>query len=139
MIFSSGRNRLVIGNVTKDAEYKLVGEKQSAMCRFGIAADKDKDDQTVFVNVVAWRRWAEVTAGLRKGDSVLVAGHIESREYEGKKYYDLVADFVIPGTRPDGQRQEADKPKARTAEKQQESVLEQVRAELEACADDLPF
>lgn len=95
MIIKQGNNRIVTGRVTRDAEIKLVGEKQTARCAFGVAAAKNGED-TIFANVVAWRDKAEAAAILKKGDYVAVFGTEKSREYNGKTYYDLEADVIIP-------------------------------------------
>ena len=39
---------------------------------------------------------AELLAALRKGDRILAAGVVETREYNGKTYTDMLVDFVIP-------------------------------------------
>lgn len=95
MIIKQGNNRIVTGKITRDAEIKLVGEKQTARCTFGVAAANYGED-TVFANIVAWRDKAEAAAILKKGDYVAVFGKEKSREYNGKTYYDLEADVIIP-------------------------------------------
>ena len=85
----------VCGTATRDAELKIVGEKQTPNCKIGLAIGKRKDTTTIFVNVVAWRRLAHVLEQARKGDSVAVWGRMtEPREYNGKTYQDLQADWV---------------------------------------------
>lgn len=95
MIIKQGNNRIVTGRVTRDAEVKIVGDKQTPKCAFGVAAAKNGED-TIFANVVAWRDKAEAAAILKKGDYVAVFGTEKSREYNGKTYYDLEADVIIP-------------------------------------------
>ena len=95
MIIKQGNNRIVTGRVTRDAEVKIVGDKQTPKCAFGVAAAKNGED-TVFANIVAWRDKAEASAILKKGDYVAVFGTEKSREYNGKTYYDLEADVIIP-------------------------------------------
>jgi single-stranded DNA-binding protein len=90
MIMRQGGNIVAAGRVTKDAETKRVGEKQSLMTKFGVAvADKQ------YANVVTWRGLAEYCAGLKKGDTVYVAGTETSRMYNEQEYKDLNADFVM--------------------------------------------
>jgi single-stranded DNA-binding protein len=89
-----GDGVMVCGNATKDAEFKLLGEKNTPNCKWGMAVGKDKDDNTVFVNCEAWGRLANYAAGIKKGDPVLVFGQIRSHEYNDKTYHTLVADFV---------------------------------------------
>jgi single-stranded DNA-binding protein len=89
-----GDGVMACGNATKDAEFKLVGEKNTPNCKWGMAVGKDADDNTVFVNCEAWGRLANYAAGIKKGDPVLVFGQIRSHEYNDKTYHTLVADFV---------------------------------------------
>ena len=89
MIIKQGNNRIVTGRVTRDAEIKLVGEKQTPKCAFGVAAAKNGED-TIFANVVAWRD--SKSRDSEKGDYVAVFG--TNREYNGKTYYDLEADVI---------------------------------------------
>ena len=89
-----GDGVMACGNATKDAELKMVGEKNTPNCKWGMAVGKDKDDNTVFANCEAWGRLANYAANIKKGDPVLVFGQMRSREYNDKTYHTLVADFV---------------------------------------------
>ena len=89
-----GDSVLVAGNAVRDAEYKLVGEKNSPMCLFSLAVGKREDTTIIFVNCKAWRNNADYAAGIRKGDSVMAIGKIEEREYNDKTYKTLVADWL---------------------------------------------
>ncbi len=82
------------GNATKDAEMKLVGEKQSAMTTFSLACGKRPDESTIFANCKAWRGVAELAANIAKGDAVCCIGKIEEREYNGKTYSTLVCEWL---------------------------------------------
>ena len=83
---------LVSGTATRDAEGKNAGDKK--LSTVGIAASKKKNEETVYINVNGWRaRYRDVLA-IRKLDSILAIGTLKEREYNGKKYYDLDADFV---------------------------------------------
>lgn len=91
---------MVCGACGKDAEFKTVGEKNSRKCTVGLAVGKRKnpDDPagtlTVWCNVVAWHDLASLLAVARKGDAVFVVGRLKSREYNGKTYTDLEAEFL---------------------------------------------
>lgn len=91
---------MVSGNCAKDPDFRTVGEKNSRKCTVGLAVGKRKnpDDPaatvTIWCNVVAWHDLASLLASARKGDSVFVIGKIKSREYEGKTYTDLEAEFL---------------------------------------------
>ena len=90
---------MVIGFVPKDAEMKQVGEKQSSKTTFSVkASEKTKPDGTKeaqWTNCVAWHDLARACAGFKKGDFVMAVGKIESREWEGKTYKDLVVEFAV--------------------------------------------
>ena len=88
---------LVVGRATKDAEFKIVGAKESPVCSFGLNVGKRQDTTTIFANCKAWYKWAEIAKNIRKGDDVLVIGKTESREYNGKTYTDLIAEWVEIG------------------------------------------
>ena len=89
-----GDSIIIIGNATKDAEFKHIGEKQSPNAKWGVAIGKDKDDNGIFVNCEAWRRLAYVATEIKKGDIVMVIGKVQEREYNEKTYRTLVADWV---------------------------------------------
>ena len=75
------------GRLPKDAEHKLVGDKNTPLCKFGIAAHETRDEagekHTTWCNCVAWRDVAEAASRLRKGDTVLVTGMTAPRTYAG--------------------------------------------------------
>lgn len=89
---------IVAGTCGRDGEYKLIGEKQTPKATVSVAVGKREDANgektTVWANVVAWRGLADVLAGARKGDAILAIGRVSTREYNGKTYSDLNADFV---------------------------------------------
>lgn len=86
---------LVCGNAVKDAEFKTVGQKNSRLCKIGLMVGQRPDTTKIFVNVVAWHDLAACLALARKGDSVVVWGRLtEPREYNGKTYQDLQADWL---------------------------------------------
>ena len=83
---------LMQGNAVRDAEDKPVNGKDHAVV--GIAALEDKDGKTVFVTLNGWRQNYAAVRNIRKGDSILAVGRFKKREYNGKDYFDLDADFV---------------------------------------------
>ena len=46
--------------------------------------------------VKGWGHLARQLSVMVKGDRVIAAGRLESREYNGKTYTDLIADYVWP-------------------------------------------
>ena len=85
---------IVAGRATRDAESAYVGKNDTLRTKFSMAIGKDADGNTQYANVVAWRGLAEYARGIAKGTSVIVAGTLESRDYNGKTYTDLVADWL---------------------------------------------
>lgn len=50
-----------------------------------------------FMDVDVWGSQGEITGSiLQKGDSVAVFGRLRSREYEGKTYWSITADVILP-------------------------------------------
>ena len=66
------------------------------------AYDK-QDGTTAWLTVKGWGHWARLLAGVHKGDSVFAVGRIESRDYEGKIFNDLVAEYVCVSASTAGQ------------------------------------
>lgn len=83
---------LVNGNATRDAELAPINGNDHA--KVSVAAKDFPDGSTMFVNVNGWRSVAADVGAIRKMDNVLAIGTLKSREYNGKKYYDLDATFV---------------------------------------------
>lgn len=78
----------IIGNLTADPELRTVPSGIS-VCTFTVAANKrfskDKEKQTEFLRVSAWRQLGENCAKyLSKGKKVAVIGEISARAYETK-------------------------------------------------------
>lgn len=97
---------IIIGNLTRDPEIKAL-PSGIQVCSFSVATNrvwKDKEgnkkEQADFHNIVVFGRQAE-TAGqyLKKGQTVLVEGRIQTRSWDdkdGQKKYrtEIVADRV---------------------------------------------
>ncbi len=96
----------LLGNLTRDPEIKYTNEGV-AICEMGLAVNKrwtDKEGKEAesvdFFNVTAWHNLAENCAvSLKKGDRVLVNGHLNLRSWEnkeGKKYniINISADII---------------------------------------------
>ena len=56
-----------------------------------------KDSTAAFLTIKRWGPMARQISKLSKGDSVLAAGRLENREYNGKTYTDLTVDFILAG------------------------------------------
>lgn len=90
---------IIAGFVAKDAEMKKsqngktytnwsvkVGEKPSAV--------QGERGEAIWTNCRAWHDAARYAAQIKKGDSVMVVGRIETNEHEGKTYKTLNAEFI---------------------------------------------
>ena len=94
---------VLIGNLTADPELKQT-QSGISVVSFTIAINrrvsKDAEQKTDFINIVAWRKTAEIVGQyFKKGKPILVCGSIQSRSYtdnQGNKRYvtEVVADEV---------------------------------------------
>ena len=95
---------MVIGCLPRDAELKKVGNNNSSKTSFSIKASEktlpDGKKEAQWTNCVAWHEMARICAGFKKGDFVMAVGRIESREYNGKTYKDLVVEFAVKASAP---------------------------------------
>lgn len=102
----------LIGNLTRDPELRYA-PSGDAVVRFRIAvgrtfttASGEQREDTCFVNVVAWRKLAEICGEhLSRGSKVLVEGRLQSRSWETqdgqrRSVIEVVADRVQFLTRP---------------------------------------
>lgn len=85
---------IVAGTAFKDAELKHVGDKGTTLCEFSLIVGKNPDGKGKFANCKAWTQLGTYAAQIQKGDSVCVIGTMESREYNGKTYTSLKADWL---------------------------------------------
>lgn len=87
---------MVAGYVARDAETKTT-QSGKTLTTWGVAAAKVKKDdgnyETKWTNCQAWHDTARAAASIRKGDTVLCIGHMETNEYNGKTYKNLVVEF----------------------------------------------
>jgi single-strand DNA-binding protein len=85
-------NKVILGGrITADPELKQT-QSGVPVCSFSVAVNRrfqsknaDAQQQTDFINVVAWRQQAEfVTRYFRRGSSICVVGQIQTRKYQDK-------------------------------------------------------
>ncbi len=99
-------NIYLLGNLTRNPEIKYTNEG-IAITEMGLAVNKKwtdkngKESEMVdFFNVTTWSNLAEnCAAALKKGDRVIIGGHLNLRSWEnkeGKKYniINITADVV---------------------------------------------
>jgi len=95
---------LLIGNLTRDPEVRYT-TSGLPVAKFAIAVNRpkskkssaDEKGEVDFINIVAWRRLAEICKEyLKKGRPVAIEGRLQIREYEkdGQKrsFSEVVAD-----------------------------------------------
>lgn len=88
-------NKVILGGrIANDLELKQT-PSGVCVCSFSIAVarkvGKDKEQQTDFINCVAWRNTAEfIQRYFRKGSSIAIVGNIQTRSWDdkngGKRY-----------------------------------------------------
>jgi single-strand DNA-binding protein len=80
----------LIGRLVADPELRYT-QKGAPVCDFRIASTRryknretgEQQEETLFINVVAWRRQAELANDfLKKGSAVLIEGRVRSRQWE---------------------------------------------------------
>jgi len=83
---------ILLGRLTRDPELRYTPEGH-AVCNFGMAVNRkwtaegtgQQKEETLFMDVVAWRKLAEISAEfLKKGREVLVSGHLSQDKREGQ-------------------------------------------------------
>lgn len=87
---------MVAGYVARDAELKTT-QTGKTLCMWSVAAAKVKQQdgsyETKWTNCQSWHDTARAAANIRKGDTVLCIGRLETNEYNGKTYKNLVVEF----------------------------------------------
>lgn len=87
---------IVCGYVARDAEQKTT-QNDKTLTRWSVAVGKNGEGnqaQTIWTNCQAWDKAASVAAQIKKGDTVFCIGRIETNEYQGKIYKNLVCEYV---------------------------------------------
>ena len=84
---------LVIARATNDGDIRVTGSGKE-VGNISVRAYGRKDGTAAFLTVKGWGKLARQISAMVKGDRVVAAGRLESREYNGKTYVDLVAEYV---------------------------------------------
>lgn len=100
MIVQTKNGVMLHGEISKDPVLRDAGQKR--MLKFDLKASRTQDEtgkwQSFFVGVNIWHGIDQWDGMLQKGDQVAVfAQKLKEREYNGKTYYDVDADDVVPG------------------------------------------
>ena len=88
---------LVCGKACKDGSFRKFdsGKEKGSVPVKGI---ENEDGTATWVDITGWGADAKGPAAANKGDYILAIGRLGSREYNGKTYHDLTADyFAISG------------------------------------------
>ncbi len=113
---AKGFNKVILmGNLTRDVETRTTTGGQSvssfslAVTRSWKGQDGQSQEQTSFINCVAWGKAGEIIAQyVGKGSGLLVSGRLDQRSYEDKDGNKrqavevVVEDFNFVGGRGDG-------------------------------------
>ncbi|MGD8979184.1 MAG: single-stranded DNA-binding protein [candidate division WOR-3 bacterium] len=95
----------VIGRLVADPELRYT-QKGSPVCDFRIASSRrykkretgEQQEETLFINVVAWSRQAELANDyLKKGSAVLIEGRLRSRQWESAQGEKRSAIEIVAG------------------------------------------
>lgn len=134
------------GHLTQDVKFTVVGEMSIA--EFTVAVNGMKDDETIFVPVVAFKKKGESARDwLCKGRQVMVSGKVKPTSWTSKKdgtthkYFKVVADYIgfvkefgkVPVRDPLAPEGEDEEPKPLGTAKAEEKVAITINE------DDLPF
>ena len=90
---AKGFNKVTLmGNLTRDVEMRTTPSGQSvanfslAVSRSWKGQDGQTQEQTSFINCVAWGKAGEIIAQyVKKGDALLVSGRLDQRSWDDKE------------------------------------------------------
>jgi len=89
---AKGFNKVILmGNLTRDIEMRTTAGGQS-VANFSLAVSRswknqngEQQEQTSFINCVAWGKPGEIIAQyIKKGDPLMISGRLDQRSYEDK-------------------------------------------------------
>ena len=137
---AKGFNKVILmGNLTRDIELRTTPSGQS-VANFSLAVSrswKDQNgqtqDQTSFINCVAWGKPGEIIAQyVKKGDPLLVSGRLDQRSWDDKESGQKrstvevnVEDFNFIGGRGGGDSGSASAPSSASS-KSNDVVIEDI-------------
>ncbi len=140
---AKGFNKVILmGNLTRDVEVRTTASGQSvanfslAVSRSWRGQDGQQQDQTSFINCVAWGRVGDIIAQyVHKGSPLLVSGRLDQRSYQDKvgnkrsAVEVVVEDFNFVGSasgRSDNSSPSASSSNQSTNSKSQDVVIEDI-------------
>ena len=87
---------LFAGLTAKDGEMRTTNSGGKRYGSVSVRAFNRKDGTAAFITIKSFHaETSELLAALRKGDRILAAGIVETREYNGKTYTDMLVDFLV--------------------------------------------
>jgi single-strand DNA-binding protein len=107
----------LIGNLTRDPELRYtpsgipVTRFSIAINRPGAKGSKNPAGEVDFINIVAWRRLAEICGEyLKKGRPVFIEGRLQVRNYEKNGEQKTMTEVIADGMQMLGRREDSHKP-----------------------------
>lgn len=92
----------VMGRLVRDPEARRTANGKPVV-NFTLAVDRDRQDETDFIDCVAWNGTAEfIEKYFRKGSMLIASGRLQMRKWEDKDgnkrtSYEVLADSVYFG------------------------------------------
>lgn len=136
---AKGFNKTILmGNLTRDVEVRTTSSGQSvanfslAVSRSWKGQDGQQQEQTSFINCVAWGKIGEIIAQYTsKGTPLLVSGRLDQRSYEDKdgnkrQAVEVVVEdfnFIGGGNRDGDSGQSAPRAASQSAQKKSDDVV----------------
>ena len=137
---AKGFNKVILmGNLTRDVEVRTTPSGQSvanfslAVSRSWKGQDGQQQEQTSFINCVAWGKPGEIIAQyVKKGDPLLVSGRLDQRSYDDKDGNKrqavevVVEDFNFVGGGRGGDDSGASAPRNASSNSSKDVVIEDI-------------
>ena len=85
----------IFGKATKDGEIKAINADRH-VASISMKAFGKKDGTAEFITVKAWDGpFLNAIGNTMKGDPMMACGRLEEREYNDKKYVDMMVDYYM--------------------------------------------
>lgn len=136
---------VLVGRITRDPEIRKTQTQQIAYVMFTIAVNKKyQQDQTDFINCVAWDKRAEFLANyIKRGALLLIEGRLQTRKYEAQDgnrlIVEVVADEIQPLERNEQRTSSRQNIESLESTYSQSSSLTAPDIEFDATKDNIPF
>ena len=141
-----------MGNLTRDVEMRTTASGQSvanfslAVSRSWKGQDGQQQEQTSFINCVAWGKVGEIIEQYTsKGSPLLVSGRLDQRSYEDKEGNKrqavevVVEDFNFIGGRGDDSGSGQSAPRQSQSKKSEDVVIEDIDDNKPIDLSEIPF